>query len=115
MGRLARALGGDRLEGAADALLNDLLSTDRYGRSREMDYVFSGDELNAGNVDEAITRLGARTPTKLTYDDAGNITNIEGGNVIRNKKGGINVDKVPSPSGENYIKYSPSVVDSSKN
>ena len=40
MGRLARALGGDRLEGAADALLNDILKTNRYGKSREMEYVF---------------------------------------------------------------------------
>ena len=32
MGRLARALGGDRLEGAADALLNDILNTNRYGK-----------------------------------------------------------------------------------
>ena len=114
MGRLARALGGDRLEGAADALLNDILQSDRYGKSREMGYVFP-DKLTADNVDEAITRLGARTPTSLTYNDAGQITGISGGEVIRNKKGGINIDKVPSPQGAEYVKYSPSVVDSSKN
>ena len=114
MGRLARVLGGDRLEGAADALLNDMLGTTRYGKTRERDYVFPEDHLSLRNVDEAITRLGARTPTKLTYDDAGQITNIEGGNVIRNKKGGINIDQVPSPQGRDYVKYSPSVVDSSK-
>ena len=74
MGRLARALGGDRLEGAADALLNDILNTNRYGKSREMDYVFPEDQLTLDNVDEAITRLGARTPTTLTYDDAGQIS-----------------------------------------
>lgn len=115
MGRLARALKGDRLEGAADALLNDILGTSRYGKTREMDYVFPDDKLTLDNVDEAITRLGARTPTKLTYNDAGEITDISGGEVIRNKKGGINIDKVPSPKGDDYVKYSPSVVDSSKN
>ena len=114
MGRLARALGGDRLEGAADALLNDILKTDRYGKSREMDYVFP-DKLTADNVDETITRLGARTPAGLVYNDAGEIVGITGGEVIRNKKGGINIDKVPSPKGSEYVKYSPSVVDSSKN
>ena len=118
MGRLARLLGGDRLEGAADALLNDLTGSKRYGQTREMDYVFPDNELNLSNVDEAITRLGARTPTKLTYGNDGAITNIEGGNVIRNKKGGINIDKVPSPvtskDKRDYVKYSPSVVDSSK-
>ena len=76
MGRLARTLGGDRLEGAADALLNDFLKTNRYGKSREMEYVFP-DKLTADNVDEAITRLGARTPTTLTYDDAGRISDIQ--------------------------------------
>ena len=118
MGRLARMLGGDRLEGAADALLNDLTGSTRYGQTREMDYVFPDDELNLSNVDEAITRLGARTPTKLTYGSDGAITNIEGGNVIRNAKGGINIDKVPNPvtsrDSRDYVKYSPSVVDSSK-
>ena len=54
-------------------------------------------------------------PTTLTYDDAGRISDIQGGNVIRNKKGGINIDQVPSPKGAEYVKYSPSVVDSSKN
>lgn len=115
MGRLARLLGGDRLEAAADALLNDLTGSTRYGKSREMDYVFPDDKLTLDNVDEAITRLGARTPVKLTYGDDGRITNIEGGQVIRNKKGGINIDKVPSPKGSDYVKYSPSVVDSTKN
>ena len=119
MGRLARLLGGDRLEGAADALLNDLTGSKRYGQTREMDYVFPDDELNLGNVDEAITRLGARTPTKLTYGKNGAITNIEGGNVIRNSKGGINIDKVPNPvtskDKRDYVKYSPSVVDSTQN
>ena len=114
MGRLARQLGGDKLEAAADALLNDLTGSTRYGKTREMDYVFP-DHLTVDNVDEAITRLGARTPAKLTYDTSGNISNIEGGEVIRNKKGGINIDKVPSPQGRDYVKYSPSVVDSSKN
>ena len=76
MGRLARLLGGDRLEGAADALLNDLTGSKRYGKTREMDYVFAGDKLTRENVDEAITRLGARTPTKLTYGSDGSITNI---------------------------------------
>ena len=118
MGRLARMLGGDRLEGAADALLNDLTGSRRYGQTREMDYVFPDDELNLSNVDEAITRLGARTPAKLTYGANGAITNIEGGNVIRNKKGGINIDKVPNPvtsrDKRDYVKYSPSVVDSTK-
>lgn len=114
MGRLARLLGGDRLEGAADALLNDLTNSSRYGKTREMDYVFPGDKLTADNVDEAITRLGARTPTKLTYGSDGSITNIEGGNVKRNKKGGINIDQVPSPQGRDYVKYSPSTVDSTQ-
>ena len=118
MGRLARMLGGDRLEGAADALLNDLTGSKRYGQTREMDYVFPDDQLTLSNVDEAITRLGARTPTKLTYGSNGAITNIEGGNVIRNAKGGINIDKVPNPvtskDSRDYVKYSPSVVDSSK-
>lgn len=118
MGRLARLLGGDRLEGAADALLNDLTKSKRYGQTREMDYVFPDDQLNLSNVDEAITRLGARTPTKLTYGSDGAITNIEGGNVIRNAKGGINIDKVPNPvtsrDNRDYVKYSPSIVDSSK-
>ena len=115
MGRLAKLLGGDRLEAAADALLNDLTGSTRYGKTREMDYVFPEDKLTLDNVDEAITRLGARTPATLTYGTDGSITNIEGGNVIRNKKGGINIDKVPSPKGKDYVKYSPSVVDSSKN
>lgn len=114
MGRLARLLGGDRLEGAADALLNDLTGSKRYGKTREMDYVFPEDKLTRENVDEAITRLGARTPTKLTYGSDGSITNIEGGDVIRNKKGGINIDKVPSPYGRDYVKYSPSTVDSTQ-
>ena len=113
MGRLARQLGGDKLEAAADALLNDLTGSKRYGKTREMDYVFP-DHLTLDNVDEAITRLGARTPAKLTYDTSGNIVAIEGGEVIRNKKGGINIDKVPSPQGRDYVKYSPSVVDSRK-
>ena len=112
---LAKQLGGDRLEAAADALLNDVIGTKRYGGTREADYVFPDDELNLGNVDEAITRLGARTPAKLSYGGDGSITGITGGNVIRNKKGGINIDKVPSPKGKDYVKYSPSVVDSSKN
>jgi len=111
---LARQLGGDRLEAAADALLNDVTGSKRYGNTREADYVFPEDELNLGNVDEAITRLGARTPAKLSYGSDGAITNIEGGNVIRNKKGGINIDQVPSPRGKDYVKYSPSVVDSTK-
>jgi len=111
---LAKQLGGDRLEAAADALLNDVLGSKRYGGTREADYVFPTDELNLGNVDEAITRLGARTRAKLTYGDDGRITDIQGGNVIRNKKGGINIDKVPSPQGKDYVKYSPSVVDSTK-
>ena len=115
MGRLARALGGDRLEGAADALLNDILNTKKYGTSREMEYVFPDDRLTVDNVDEAITRLGARTPATLEYNDAGDIASITGGEVIRNKKGGINIDKVPTPRGADYVKYSPSVVDSSKN
>jgi len=113
--RLAKVLGGDRLEAAADALLNDLTGSTRYGKTREMDYVFPDDKLTLDNVDEAITRLGARTPAKLTYDRQGRISNIEGGQVIRNKKGGINIDRVPSPRGRDYVKYSPSVVDSSKN
>jgi hypothetical protein len=111
---LARQLGGDRLEAAADALLNDLKGSTRYGKTREADYVFPDDRLDLSNVDEAITRLGARTPAKLTYGNDGAITNIEGGNVIRNKKGGINIDRVPSPQGRDYVKYSPSVVDSTK-
>ena len=115
MGRLDRFLGGDRLEGAADALLNDFLGTKKYGKSREMDYVFPDDTLTVDNVDEAITRLGARTPTALKYNDAGKIVGITGGEVIRNKKGGINIDQVPTPKGADYVKYSPSVVDSSKN
>ena len=115
MGRLSRLLGGDRLEGAADALLNDLTNSSRYGKTREMDYVFPDDKLTAEGVDEVITRLGARTPTKLTYDSDGRISAIDGGNVIRNAKGGINIDQVPSPRGRDYVKYSPSVVDSSKN
>ena len=115
MGRLARALGGDRLEGAADALLNDILNTKKYGTSREMEYVFPDDRLTVDNVDEAITRLGARTPATLEYNDAGDIASITGGEAIRNKKGGINIDKVPTPRGADYVKYSPSVVDSSKN
>jgi len=113
--RLAQQLGGDRLEGAADALLNDLTGSRRYGKTREADYVFPDDQLNIGNVDESITRLGARTPANLTYGRDGQITRIDGGEVIRNKKGGINIDKVPSPQGQDYVKYSPSVVDSSKN
>ena len=115
MGRLARLLGGDRLEGAADALLNDLTNSSRYGKTREMDYVFPDDKLTASGVDEVITRLGARTPTKLTYDADGRIIAIDGGNVMRNAKGGINIDQVPSPQGRDYVKYSPSVVDSSNN
>ena len=111
---LAKQLGGDRLEAAADALLNDVLGSKRYGGTREADYVFPSDELNLGNVDEAITRLGARTPATLQYNDGGTIIGIEGGNVIRNKKGGINIDQVPSPRGRDYVKYSPSVVDSTK-
>ena len=79
MGRLERFLGGDRLEGAADALLNDFLGTKKYGKSREMDYVFPDDTLTVDNVDEAITRLGARTPTTLQYDDTGKIVGITGG------------------------------------
>ena len=112
---LAKQLGGDRLEAAADALLNDLTGSKRYGKTREMDYVFPDDQLNIGNVDEAITRLGARTPATLSYGSDGSITGIDGGEVIRNKKGGINIDQVPSPKGKDYVKYSPSVVDSSKN
>jgi hypothetical protein len=115
MGKLARMLGGDRLEAAADALLNDITGSKRYGNTREMNYVFPSDRLTADNVDEAITRLGARTPAKLTYGDDGSIIAIEGGRVIRNKKGGINIDKVPSPRGKDYVKYSPSVVDSRNN
>ena len=111
---LAKQLGGDRLEAAADALLNDVLGSKRYGGTREADYVFPFDELNLGNVDEAITRLGARTPATLQYSNDGTIIGIEGGNVIRNKKGGINIDQVPSPRGRDYVKYSPSVVDSTK-
>ncbi len=111
---LAKQLGGDRLEAAADALLNDVLASKRYGGTREADYVFPSDELNLGNVDEAITRLGARTPANLTYDKNGKIIRINGGEVIRNAKGGINIDKVPSPRGKDYVKYSPSVVDSTK-
>ena len=113
--RLAKALGGDRLEAAADALLNDLTGSKRYGKTREADYVFPDDQLNIGNVDESITRLGARRPANLTYGKDGKIIRIDGGEVIRNKKGGINIDKVPSPQGSDYVKYSPSVVDSSKN
>jgi hypothetical protein len=113
--RLAKVLGGDRLEAAADAVLNDLTGSTRYGKTREMDYVFPDDKLTLDNVDESITRLGDRTPVKLTYDRKGKISNIEGGQTIRNKKGGINIDKVPSPSGRDYVKYSPSVVDSSNN
>lgn len=109
---LAKQLGGDRLEAAADALLNDLTGSTRYGKTREMDYVFPGDRLTADNVDESITRLGARNPAKLTYGPDGSIVGIEGGDVIRNKKGGINIDQVPSPYGRDYVKYSPSVVDS---
>ena len=105
MGRLGRALGGDRLEGAADALLNDFLNTKKYGKSREMDYVFPDDKLTVDNVGEAITRLGARTPTTLQYDNAGKIVGLTGGEVIRNKKGGINIDQVPSPRGADYVKY----------
>ncbi len=112
---LAKQLGGDRLEAAADALLNDVTGSRRYGKTREADYVFPDDQLNIGNVDESITRLGARTPANLTYGKDGKIIRIDGGEVIRNKKGGINIDKVPSPRGEDYVKYSPSVVDSSKN
>lgn len=111
---LAKQLGGDRLEAAADALLNDLLGSKRYGGTREADYVFPNDELNLGNVDEAITRLGARTPANLTYGKDGKIIRIDGGEVIRNAKGGINIDKVPSPRGRDYVKYSPSVVDSTE-
>lgn len=111
---LAKQLGGDRLEAAADALLNDVLGSKRYGGTREADYVFPTDELNLGNVDEAIIRLGARTPANLTYGKDGKIIRIDGGEVIRNKKGGINIDKVPSPQGRDYVKYSPSVVDSTK-
>jgi hypothetical protein len=114
MGRLAKQLGGDRLEAAADALLNDLTGSKRYGKTREMDYVFPDDRLTVDNVDEAITRLGARTPAQLTYGRDGSITGIEGGNVKRNKKGGINIDQVPSPQGRDYVKYSPSAVDSTK-
>ena len=114
MSRLRKILGGDKLEGAADALLNDLTGSSRYGRTREADYVFPTDELNIGNVDETITRLGARTQANLTYGKDGKIIRIDGGEVIRNKKGGINIDKVPSPQGEDYVKYSPSVVDSTK-
>jgi hypothetical protein len=112
---LAKQLGGDRLEAAADVLLNDLTGSKRYGKTREADYVFPNDQLNIDNVDESITRLGARTPANLTYGKDGKIIRIDGGEVIRNKKGGINIDKVPSPKGDDYIKYSPSVVDSSKN
>ena len=112
--RLAQQLGGDRLEAAADALLNDLTGSKRYGKTREADYVFPDDQLNIGNVDESITRLGARTPAKLTYGKDGKIIRIDGGEVKRNKKGGINIDQVPSPKGRDYVKYSPSVVDSSK-
>ena len=108
---LAKQLGGDRLEAAADALLNDLTGSRRYGKTREADYVFPDDRLDLSNVDEAITRLGARTPAKLSYGSDGTITDIQGGNVIRNKKGGINIDKVPSPQGRDYVKYSPSVVE----
>ena len=91
---LAKQLGGDRLEAAADALLNDLTGSTRYGKTREMDYVFPGDRLTADNVEESITRLGARNPAKLTYGPDGSIVAIEGGDVIRNKKGGINIDQV---------------------
>ena len=112
---LARQLGGDKLEAAADALLNDLTGSKRYGKTREADYVFPSDQLNINNVDESITRLGARTPANLTYGKDGKIIRIDGGEVIRNKKGGINIDKVPSPKGDDYVKYSPSVVDSTKN
>ena len=80
-----------------------------------MEYVFPDDRLTVDNVDEAITRLGARTPATLEYNDAGDIASITGGEAIRNKKGGINIDKVPTPRGADYVKYSPSVVDSSKN
>ena len=113
--RLAQQLGGDKLEAAADALLNDLTGSKRYGKTREADYVFLSDQLNINNVDESITRLGARTPANLTYGKDGKIIRIDGGEVIRNKKGGINIDKVPSPKGDDYVKYSPSVVDSTKN
>jgi hypothetical protein len=111
---LAKQLGGDKLEGAADALLNELTGSKRYGKTREADYVFPSDQLNIDNVDESITRLGARTPANLTYGKDGKIIRIDGGEVIRNKKGGINIDKVPSPTGKDYVKYSPSVVDSTK-
>ena len=104
---LAKQLGGDRLEAAADALLNDVIGTKRYGGTREADYVFPDDQLNLGNVDEAITRLGARTPAKLTYGGDGSITGITGGNVIRNKKGGINIAKARSPKGRDDGTYRP--------
>lgn len=112
--RFAQQLSGDVKEAAADALLNELTGSTRYGKTREADYVFPNDQLNIGNVDESITRLGARTPANLTYGKDGKIIRIDGGEVIRNSKGGINIDKVPSPSGQEYVKYSPSVVDSTQ-
>ena len=107
-----RSLGGDQLESLADAILNKELKTRRYGTSREMDYVFPDDTLTMGNVNESLTRLGARTPIDVQWDQNGNVKGFSGGSAIRNSSGGINLDQVPTPKGSDYTKYSPSVVDS---
>jgi len=109
-----RGIGGDQLESLADAILNKELSTRRYGRTREMDYVFPDDNLTMGNVDESLTRLGARNPIDVQWDQNGNVKGFSGGSVIRNDFGGINLDQVPTPQGRDYTKYSPSVVNSTE-
>jgi len=107
-----RGIRGDQLEGLADAILNKELNTRRYGKSREMDYVFQDDNLTMDNVDGVLERLGARTPVRINWGSDGSIEGFSGGNVLRNKFGGINLDQVPVPTGKDYTKYSPSVVDS---
>ena len=107
-------LAGDQLEALADAILNKVKNSERYGKTREMDYVFSDDKLTLDNLDKALERLGGRTPINVEWDADGNIVAFSGGNVIRNKWGGINLDNVPRPRGKDYVKYNNEEIDSSQ-
>ena len=107
-------LAGDQLEALADAILNKVKNSERYGKTREMDYVFSDDKLTLDNLDKALERLGGRTPINVEWDADGNIVAFSGGNVIRNKWGGINLDNVPRPEGKDYVKYNNAEIDSSQ-
>ena len=107
-------LAGDQLEALADAILNKVKNSERYGKNREQDYVFQEDRLTLENLAGVLERLGERTPMNVEWDADGNIADFSGGNVIRNKWGGINLDNVPRPRGKDYVKYNNEEIDSSQ-